>query len=125
MGLSAFMDADNITKLGGTGVLSAIGVRFLWNWLSREKQEFSLYKTELAAHEQTKKELESERKLRKDTEMALQEFREYHDKQQEEWDRQRDEDRKSREELKDQVFALKTEVKTLSGRVAELTAARP
>ena len=108
------MDADSLTKLGGAGVLGGYGLKLLWNWLSRERQEYSLYKTELAAHEQTKKELDDERKLRKETEMELHEVRSFHDTQREEWDRQRDEDRKLRNELKDQVYGLRDEVNKLT-----------
>lgn len=108
------MDTDSWVKLGGTGVLGTYGIKVLVNWLSRERQEYSLYQTELKAHEQTKGELEHERKLRKDAEMELQEVRRFHDEQRDEWDRQRDEDRALREALKDQVFNLRTDVNRLS-----------
>lgn len=107
------MDADTVTKIGGTGVIGSIALKLLWNWLSRERQDFSLYKNELAAHEQTKKELELERKLRKEAEMELHEVRKMHGAQQVEWDRQRDEDRALREDLKNKVFDLTNEVKKL------------
>jgi hypothetical protein len=108
------VDADSWKTLGGGGVIGALAVKLLWNWLSRERQEYSLYKNELAAHEQTKKELAAERLLRKDAEMSLDELRGHYDQQRVDFYRRMDEDRSSRESLKDEVFKLKTEVNRLT-----------
>lgn len=108
------MDADSWKTLGGGSVIGVFGLKLLWNWLSRERQEFSLYKNELAAHEQTKKELIAERSLRKETEMALDELRGHYDRQRADFYKRMDEDRLIREELKNEVFDLKTQVKKLN-----------
>lgn len=113
------MDVDGIGKLTGTAALGAYGVRLLWQWFSREKQESSLYKYELAAHEQTKKELAAERQLRKDAEMELRQAREAHDHDRESWFEERDKDRQLREALRDEIFNLRTEVKALTKRLGE------
>ena len=112
------MDADTITKLGGTGILGAYGIKLLWSWLKREKQESTLYQLEVQAHIKTRGELESERKLRKETEMELRAARAEHETDRETWFAERDKDRELREELKNEVFALRTEVRGLRNELA-------
>lgn len=107
------MDVDSLTKLGGGGILGGFGVRLLWKWIAKERQEFSLYKTEVAAHAHTKQELDSERKLRKAIEMELHETRKTHEEDRKAWLAERDADRVEREDLKNRVFDLGTEVRQL------------
>lgn len=107
------MDVDGIYKLGGGSVFAVYGFRLLWQWFSREKQESSLYKNEVAAHIETRKQLEAERLLRKEVEMQLLEERAAHDRDREAWFDERDKDRELREQLKDEIFQLRTEVKRL------------
>lgn len=113
------LEVDSLLKLSGTGVVGAYGIRLLWQWLSREKQDSSLYKYELSAHEQTKKELAEERKLRKDAEMELRQAREAHDNDRNTWFEERDKDRELRESLRDEIFGLRAEVKSLKRTVEE------
>lgn len=112
------MDADSITKLGGSGALAVYGLKLVWSWLNREKQESTLYKIEVAAHIKTREELETERKLRKDTEMELRAAREEHESDRRSWLEERDRDRELREELKNEVFELRTEVRGLRDELA-------
>lgn len=107
------MDVDGLAKLGGGGVLGAYGLKLLWSWFSREKQDASLYKYEVSAHEETKKELAAERTLRKVAEMELRDAREAFDKDRDSWFDERDKDRELREQLKDEVFLLRTQVRQL------------
>jgi hypothetical protein len=107
------LDVDGLVKLGGGSVLGTYGLKLLWSWFSREKQDSSLYKNEVAAHELTKKELADERQLRKDAEMELRATREAHDKDRDAWFTERDKDRELREQLKDEIFNLRSEVKKL------------
>lgn len=107
------MDVDGLVKLGGGGVLASYGFNLLWKWFTREKQDSSLYKNEVAAHEQTKRDLAAERQLRKDVEMQLLEERSAHDRDREAWYVERDKDRELREKLRDEVFQLRTEIKKL------------
>lgn len=107
------MDVDGLVKLSGGGIFGAYGLKLLWSWFSREKQDSSLYKNEVAAHTVTKKELADERILRRAVEMELREAREAHDKDRESWFEERDKDRELREQLKDEVFQLRTEIKSL------------
>lgn len=106
-------DVDGIVKLAGGGVVGTYGLRLLWQWLSREKQDSSLYKNEVAAHIETRKQLDAERKLRLDAEMQLRDERAAHDRDREAWFEERDKDRELREQLKDEIFQLRTEVKRL------------
>lgn len=107
------MDADSITKLGGSGALAVYGLKLIWSWLKREKQESTLYQLEVQAHIKTRGELESERKLRKDIEMELRAAREEHEVDRRSWLEERDRDRELREQLKNEVFELRTEVRNL------------
>lgn len=110
---------DGLFKLGGTGVVGGYAVRLIWNWLGREHQEQSLYAFEFKAHEATKKELSTERQLRKDAEMELRRTREAHDHDRETWFEERDKDRQARDILKDEVYTLRGEVKMLRRTMAE------
>lgn len=107
------MDVDGLTKIGGGSIFAVYGFRLLWQWFSREKQDSSLYKNEVAAHIETRKQLDAERQLRKDVEMQLLEERAAHDRDRDAWFEERDKDRELREQLKDEVFKLRTEVKAL------------
>ena len=107
------MDVDGLAKLGGGSIFAVYGFRLLWQWFSREKQDSSLYKNEVTAHIETRRQLDAERQLRKDVEMQLLEERTAHDKDRNAWFQERDKDRELREQLKDEIFKLRTEVKEL------------
>jgi hypothetical protein len=107
------LDVDGIAKLIGGGAVGTYGLRLIYSWFNREKQESSLYRNEVSAHDQTKKELAEERILRKAAEMELREARDAHDKDRDAWFDERDKDRELREQLKDEIFQLRTEVKQL------------
>lgn len=111
------MDVDGLTKLGFGGIATTFGIRLVWQWLGREKQDNTLYRTEKAAHDQTKSDLAAERQLRKDVEMQLLEERQAHDKDREAWYVERDKDRVLREQLRDEIFQLRTEVKKLENTI--------
>ena len=107
------MDVDGIAKLGGGSIFAVYGFRLLWSWFNREKQDSSLYKNEVAAHIETRKQLDAERQLRKDVEMQLIEERASHDKDRQAWFEERENDRELREQLKNEVYELRREVKAL------------
>lgn len=111
------MDFDGLVKLGTGGGMGAYGIRLIYKWFTRERQENSLYKYECEAHQSTKTELSTERQLRKEVEMELRLARETHENDRESWLNERDKDRILREQLKDEVYQLRTEVRDLTHRV--------